>query len=226
MRSRFGFTLIELLVVIAIIAILAAILFPLFGQAREAAKRSACTENLSQIYRALTLYSDDSQGCMPMSPRSVIDGTFTYQDRGMGWLYPYTRKADVFRCMNASDRKVGNQWLTYPEWVYTIYYPNYDTSNPKMIPLKGSYHFWPHLYSTNMNTPARLSANYKDRGLVLYTGSGFKPESIKRCEELGGPLVDNFLHNLDGKNGTQKGVLVLSLRGNVRFIPADGYPFW
>ena len=59
---RRGFTLIELLVVIAIIAILAAILFPVFAQAKMAAKRTASSSNLHQIGLAWTMYSDDFEG--------------------------------------------------------------------------------------------------------------------------------------------------------------------
>jgi prepilin-type N-terminal cleavage/methylation domain-containing protein len=60
-----AFTLIELLVVIAIIAILAAILFPVFGRARENARRSACISNLKQIGLAATQYTQDYDGNFP-----------------------------------------------------------------------------------------------------------------------------------------------------------------
>ena len=66
-RKRNGFTLIELLVVIAIIAILAAILFPVFARAREAARRSTCQNNLKQCSQALKLYCDDFDNTMPSS---------------------------------------------------------------------------------------------------------------------------------------------------------------
>ena len=56
-RRRRGFTLIELLVVIAIIAILAAILFPVFAQARERARQTACLSNLRQVGLGLQLYA-------------------------------------------------------------------------------------------------------------------------------------------------------------------------
>src|ERR1043166_6762943 len=65
-RQR-GFTLIELLVVIAIIAILAALLFPVFAQARAQARKAACTSNLKQIALAFRMYADDFDGATPMS---------------------------------------------------------------------------------------------------------------------------------------------------------------
>lgn len=66
-RRKSGFTLIELLVVIAIIAILAAILFPVFARAREAARKAKCLNNLKQCSQALKMYADDYDGTMPSS---------------------------------------------------------------------------------------------------------------------------------------------------------------
>jgi prepilin-type N-terminal cleavage/methylation domain-containing protein len=64
-RKQRGFTLIELLVVIAIIAILAAILFPVFAQAREAARRASCVSNLRQLGTATMLYTQDYDEMFP-----------------------------------------------------------------------------------------------------------------------------------------------------------------
>ena len=64
-RARKGFTLIELLVVIAIIAILAAILFPIFTRAKEAGLRTSCISNLTEMSKAMVMYSDDSNGRLP-----------------------------------------------------------------------------------------------------------------------------------------------------------------
>ena len=64
-RQREGFTLIELLVVIAIIAILAAILFPVFAQAREKARQTSCTSNLKQQGTAMMMYAQDYDESYP-----------------------------------------------------------------------------------------------------------------------------------------------------------------
>ena len=65
MRSRKGFTLIELLVVIAIIAILAAILFPIFQKAREAGRKATCQSNLAQIGKSIKMYLGDNEDTYP-----------------------------------------------------------------------------------------------------------------------------------------------------------------
>src|SRR6059036_3677856 len=67
MQRRSAFTLIELLVIIAIIAVLAAILFPVFAQAREKARSAACLSNLKQIGTAWRLYTSDYDEMFPTS---------------------------------------------------------------------------------------------------------------------------------------------------------------
>jgi prepilin-type N-terminal cleavage/methylation domain-containing protein/prepilin-type processing-associated H-X9-DG protein len=107
MRNRQrGFTLIELLVVIAIIAILAAILFPVFAQAREQARSTACLSNLKQLGAGITMYRSDWDGRGPFtgwppsfsgvfnvhSPNSVYD-----QDWQVS-IQPYIKNALVLHC--------------------------------------------------------------------------------------------------------------------------------
>lgn len=98
--KRKGFTLIELLVVIAIIAILAAILFPVFSRAREKARSANCQSNLKQIALASTMYSSDNDEIFPsyyMDPAAVgFTGTAAYSWRVL--LKPYVKNVQLFQC--------------------------------------------------------------------------------------------------------------------------------
>lgn len=107
---RYGFTLIELLVVIAVIAILAALLFPVFGNAKERARQARCLNNLKQLGLAFHQYMDDNSGRMPSV--SILEGLYDpgnidwcgtesvggplYVERGSLWSYARTR--DVYLC--------------------------------------------------------------------------------------------------------------------------------
>jgi prepilin-type N-terminal cleavage/methylation domain-containing protein len=122
---RSGFTLIELLVVIAIIAILAAILFPVFAKARERAKLSACISNQKQLALAVMTYADDYDQKMPFGISFTdgelvngkpIPGGKTYSDgyrsARSSWFYhliePYTKSKEIFQCPSVD---AGNQKL-------------------------------------------------------------------------------------------------------------------
>ncbi len=101
---RRGFTLIELLVVIAIIAILAAILFPVFARAREKARQASCLSNAKQMGLATNMYAQDydDKFCYyatyvpPGTPRPVTGGTGTHYWWDL--LYPYVKNRQIFRC--------------------------------------------------------------------------------------------------------------------------------
>jgi prepilin-type N-terminal cleavage/methylation domain-containing protein/prepilin-type processing-associated H-X9-DG protein len=98
---RKGFTLIELLVVIAIIAILAAILFPVFAQAREKARQTQCVSNTRQIMTAIRMYMEDyDQQSMYhwYNRHPSIAGAFI---SWMEMLNPYIKNADIFLCPSA-----------------------------------------------------------------------------------------------------------------------------
>jgi prepilin-type N-terminal cleavage/methylation domain-containing protein/prepilin-type processing-associated H-X9-DG protein len=95
MRSRKGFTLIELLVVIAIIAILAAILFPVFAQARDKARASACLSNTKQIGLGLSMYVQDHDETFP-----IVWFNYNKPDAYL-WvasIMPYIKNTGVWNC--------------------------------------------------------------------------------------------------------------------------------
>lgn len=91
---RRGFTLIELLVVIAIIALLAAILFPVFASARETARKTSCLSNTRQLGLGFLAYTSDND-------EQMMRGVDRAAHYGLGWageLYPYVKSAAVFAC--------------------------------------------------------------------------------------------------------------------------------
>jgi prepilin-type N-terminal cleavage/methylation domain-containing protein/prepilin-type processing-associated H-X9-DG protein len=90
-----AFTLIELLVVIAIIAILAAILFPVFARARENARRSSCQSNLKQLALGVIQYAQDNDSRL-FIVRSAGNG-----GHALDPIYPYVKSDQIFRCPSA-----------------------------------------------------------------------------------------------------------------------------
>lgn len=101
--KKHGFTLIELLVVIAIIAILAAILFPVFSRAREQARKSACLSNGKQIGTALMMYAQDWDETLPVFRFPCWGGPWANQLYWTEQLIPYLKNSDVFRCPSAKE---------------------------------------------------------------------------------------------------------------------------
>jgi prepilin-type N-terminal cleavage/methylation domain-containing protein len=109
---RSGFTLIELLVVIAIIAILAAILFPVFARAREKARQSSCLNNVKQLTLGFMMYAQDyDEWIRTASLPNDVHASYTT------WFYgisPYVANKQIFRCPNESF-SMGS--------AYSLYFP-------------------------------------------------------------------------------------------------------
>lgn len=108
---RRGFTLIELLVVIAIIAILAAILFPVFAQAREKARQTSCLSNQKQLALGILMYVQDYDETFPMSvyfmrpPQAPVPTAFSVYDA----IQPYLKNINILNCPSSTP---GFDWRT------------------------------------------------------------------------------------------------------------------
>lgn len=97
-RAHMGFTLVELLVVIAIIAILAALLFPVFAQSREKARQAGCASNLKQLGMALMQYTQDYDETYPCGRYSAVIGGRLVAVFGPDLVFAYVRSATVYQC--------------------------------------------------------------------------------------------------------------------------------
>ena len=152
--KRRAFTLIELLVVIAIIAILASILFPVFAQAKEAAKKTASLSNLKQLGTSIALYTGDNDDVMFQTYYFGNSGQTTPDNYGAfrwPWLLtPYTKNMAIFRspsdvtdlslsscsggCRDPKNPYYGYLWGLFPSYGYNWFFlspdPLWDSSQP------------------------------------------------------------------------------------------------
>lgn len=116
-----GFTLIELLVVIAIIAILAAILFPVFARARENARRSSCQSNLKQIGLGILQYTQDYDEYLP---------------NGANWAeqtFPYVKSTQIYKCPSDSYEPSNATWPAVSYAMNDNFRANFGTTGPRSL---------------------------------------------------------------------------------------------
>ena len=171
-NAKKAFTLIELLVVIAIIAILAAILFPVFARAREKARQSSCTSNLKQFMLAITQYTQDYDEMLPLSvsgsdqvgPAMVGVGGITQQFGVAAFLQPYVKSQQVFQCpddngFNGGSPKAGGQNVPAGSQVWQAYGTSYKFTkeNLSIAPSTASFSA-PYKYNTAKNPDGQLGA--------------------------------------------------------------------
>src|SRR5579872_1572818 len=131
MPKRKGFTLIELLVVIAIIAILAAILFPVFAKAREQARKVSCLSNMKQLGLATNMYVQDYDekfpfgenwhADVPTTPTGVVDAGYVCGNRYQ--LKPYLKSEAIWLCPSDTSWAFQNETN---DWPYASYGTQFD----------------------------------------------------------------------------------------------------
>jgi prepilin-type N-terminal cleavage/methylation domain-containing protein/prepilin-type processing-associated H-X9-DG protein len=176
-----GFTLIELLVVIAIIAILAAILFPVFARARENARRSSCQSNLKQIGIGIMQYTQDYDESLPLfQVRSATDRT--------GWaetVQPYIKSTQVFQCPSdetpvaktfsmppglTGSAASGDDYYGASDYAYNLNLgDNQSNSVPKPVLLSALTQPVQTVMVLDSNTPAFATSNYSGGCITTYT---------------------------------------------------------
>jgi len=161
--KKHGFTLIELLVVIAIIAILAAILFPVFARAREKARQTSCLSNIKQISLSTLMYVQDYDEIMPRYYHTS-SLNFTVQVS----IQPYMKNEQIWRCPSS------------PAVNFHYYWDSGYVGAPAEIP--GSYG-WNHRLSAltlaKLNTPAETGmwADCQDRLVILNENNRYRTVS-------------------------------------------------
>jgi prepilin-type N-terminal cleavage/methylation domain-containing protein/prepilin-type processing-associated H-X9-DG protein len=197
-----GFTLIELLVVIAIIAILAAILFPVFAQVREKARQTSCLSNCRQIGTAFQMYAQDWDENLPLTTYPMPENSWT--DRAQ----PYIRSRAVFRC--PSDRS-----------------QNWETPLPGEKEVRRASYFL-NAWMAGSNSYGRLSSIESPASVIYMAESA---ENITRDHfhpfYWGSPpeLAQAFMNNLtwDAERGETRELALRRHQGGFNVAYADGH---
>ncbi len=210
MMRRRGFTLIELLVVIAIIAILAAILFPVFARARERARTTSCQNNIRQLGVAFAMYRADYDGIMPENWYLAED------NRVYRWIhvtYGYIFNEDVYQCPSR------------PATGEVAWTPPYTTSRPF------SSYYYAHYYLAGMSESEVLRTT---ETVMLMDGWFFPNETIEwnagmfRSPDANANVMAAWC-NGDGDAPYVNDTIVRQIRrhnNGVNFAHYDGHVKW
>jgi prepilin-type N-terminal cleavage/methylation domain-containing protein/prepilin-type processing-associated H-X9-DG protein len=222
-----GFTLIELLVVIAIIAILAAILFPVFAQAKEAAKKTTCLSNLKQISLATIMYAGDyddtiypfqyqaSDGSWLRMWFGQFDGSTNTWDFNNGFVGPYMKNGQIVDCPSAAGLPKGPQYLPVAYavdfYLFLDLSTGWITTNFSQIDMPAETILMGDAAMLDGNTLIRYNILWVDMGPVhLHALHGGQ---VANVAWLDGHAKSSKLwyHTLDGPGGTASALLANNL---------------
>jgi len=234
---RSGFTLIELLVVIAIIAILAAILFPVFAQAREKARQTSCLSNTKQIALGIMMYTQDYDESFPLEAGQLGAGA------GYAWQYNLPLPADWPNVQDARQYAARVHWAETTQPYIKNYQlhacpsatiitrATYDYTKALKTPAPSTYTYNGLLHSYNMAgvaTPASLPMMFEGRGKAQVKGYALSNPALI-CDDGTQPC---FYKPAGGSgNGSTSTMFVLSgsmwvHSGGCNFALTDGHAKW
>lgn len=235
-RPHRGFTLIELLVVIAIIAILAAILFPVFAQARAKARQTACLSNSKQIGTALVMYMQDyDEICVPWYTLSGLPSNTARQDLN-SWVHmiqPYIKNGGPQRILNPAGIKAAGMMAcpSFSERFWDVAARD-DCDGAGILAWKNPKHYWANygigLGISNATTCGTATApDYWFAGSNVGSGIFMSLAQVERPAESA-IVTDGFTGIIpSGGVGTTMGCESAdshSEGGNITYI--DGHSKW
>ena len=202
-QMKKGFTLIELLVVIAIIALLAAILFPVFARARENARKSSCQNNLKNLALGVIQYTQDSDELWPPTNNASASAPYGWA----GAITPYVKSVQIFQCPSETN-KPNNP--TPSTTGYTDYFINSDMD--------------PNQNSVSSVLRSSLTIMMVDgvgkRGAYRGKGGVFTDDAT--TSGTGCPTVAPYYANLDSSGLRHLNGLNLSfIDGHVKWTPSE-----
>ncbi len=214
-----AFTLIELLVVIAIVAILAAILFPVFSQAREKARATACLSNSRQMAIAVAMYVQDWDECFPTVR---MHGFPTVADSWIDLVQPYVRTRLLHRCPSDSSPA----WTEPPPRV-TSYGMNayFDPFHP---PYGNPYSPRPFTLAQVQNPAQTIFsaelAEFNSKTGVAVKGDHFMPMYWGMPPRVVDPMMNHRLW--DEMRGEPTTLAIRRHQGGANYVFADGHAKW
>ena len=214
-RKPPGFTLIELLVVIAVIALLAALLFPVFAQTREKARQATCVSNLRQISMAIHQYMQDWDGGLPEfnAGGATVEEWLSF--RWYGHILPYLKSQAVLHCPDDSLDNGFRAVSFHPEW----------TNLPGVPHLSYGYNFWLQQTRETVVDGAADTLLVADSAALQCADAlrlvGGVPTSCYAFANGTQPLdVQSPLTGYPGQERHSGGSNVAFFDGHVKFIPA------